>query len=311
VDVKRAIVDIDRPYLRPVCTIGNFDGVHLGHQKLLTEVTEEARRVHGTSVVITFRPHPLEVLRPGTAPALVVPYQDRLALLERLGVHAVAELHFDERLAAMEARAFVEEVIWRRLGAMSVIVGPDCQFGKGRGGNVALLAEVGLKAGFAAREVAPVVIDGVRVSSSSVREALARGDVEQAGRFLGRHFRLRGEVVHGDGRGREIGFPTANLMCAREQLVPAAAIYAGRAMVGRDMYSAAVSIGTRPTFGGRTLAIEAYLVDFQGDLYGRRIALDLVARLRGQVAFRSVTDLIAQIQADVEETGRVLGTHSG
>jgi riboflavin kinase/FMN adenylyltransferase len=300
-----------------VVTIGNFDGVHRGHRGLLARVVTEARARDARAVAITFRPHPLQVLRPERAPELLTGHDHKLDLLAGTGLDAVLDMPFTRELASWSPERFVDDVLVGALGASAVIVGRDIRFGHRNAGNLATLQQLGERLGF---EV--LVLDDVhgeasperRWSSSWARELLGAGDVGAAAEVLGRPHRVSGEVVHGDHRGRELGYPTANLGPDAEGLVPADGIYAGW-MVRLDLPAdapdrvlpAAVSIGTNPTFAGTQRRVEAYVLDRDDlDLYGEHVALELVERLRETIRFDGVEPLLDQMKDDVERAREVL-----
>lgn len=295
----------------PAVTIGNFDGVHRGHQALVRRIVERARLSAGTAAVLTFDPHPARVLAPERAPAALTTPAQKLELLAALGVEAVAVLPFTPAVAALAPEEFVRAVLAGALGARQVVVGEGFRFGRRQSGDAAGLARLGSAYGFAVEAVAPVLDDGQPVSSSRVREALARGDVDGARRLLGRAFFVDGLVVRGDGRGRSIGVPTANLEPENE-ILPASGVYAGQVRVADGSWRpAVVNRGTRPTFAGLGEALEAHLLDYDGDLYGARLRLAFAARLREERRFASPQALVAQIRDDVARARALLSSAAG
>lgn len=297
-------------------TIGAYDGLHLGHRAVIAEVRREAESRGLASAVVTFDRHPAAVVRPETAPKLLCDLDQKLELLESTGVDLVVVITFDEQRAAETAEEFVQEVLVDCLHARTVIVGADFHFGKGRGGNVALLNELGADLGFDVHGMALVDVDGQpagaeqRVSSTAIRWALAEGDVTTAAQMLGRPHEVRGLVQHGDKRGRELGFPTANVSVPGSILLPADGIYAGwLRREGGDVLPTAISLGRRPTFYETADAslLEAHVLDFAGDLYDEHVAVRFVQRLRGEAKFDSVDELVEQMQRDVAEARQVLG----
>ncbi|MCZ7420315.1 MULTISPECIES: bifunctional riboflavin kinase/FAD synthetase [unclassified Micromonospora] len=294
---------------RSVVTIGVFDGVHKGHQATIGHAVARARELGVKSVVLTFDPHPAEVVRPGSHPAVLTEPHRKAELIETLGADVLCVMPFTPEVSRLSAEAFVHDVLVEHLHAALVVVGDNFRFGHRAAGDVALLERLGRTFGFAV-EAAPLVAEsGTVFSSTYIRSCVDAGDVTAAAAALGRPHRLEGVVVRGDQRGRELGFPTANLLCHRHAAVPADGVYAAR-MIRRGQrqpLAAAVSIGTNPTFSGRERRVEAYALDFDGDLYGERLALDFVAHLRGQTRFDAIEPLIAQIAQDVERTRRVLG----
>jgi len=302
--------------VRPsVVTIGAFDGVHSGHRALLQLVRELADARGLLAVVVTFDRHPAQVVRPASAPCLLTTLEQKVELLEGTGlVDRVEVLTFDEARSRETATAFVHEVLVDRLRARLVVVGADFHFGYRRGGNVALLERMGADLGFEVLGLGLVALDGdpthTPVSSTRVRELLAAGDVAGAARLLDRPHELRGTVVRGDGRGRQLGFPTANLAVPEGLCIPADGIYAGTAHgAGDAVHPAAISIGTRPTFYSAEAPrlVEAHLLDFDGDLYGRSLALRFTARVRDQQRFADAGELVDRMRRDVAETRRLVG----
>ncbi|MEO3828633.1 bifunctional riboflavin kinase/FAD synthetase [Actinomadura sp. B10D3] len=290
---------------RSVVTIGVFDGVHRGHQRIVGAAADEARRRGLRSVVITFDPHPDEVVRPGTHPPLLATTRRRVELLEGLGTDAVVVVPFTLELSKVPPDEFVQSVLVDRLHAAHVIVGEDFRFGHKAKGNVALLRELGDKYDFTA-EGMPLVANGDTISSTYIRERLDAGDVEAAAQALGRPHRVEGVVVRGHQRGRALGFPTANLETLPHTAVPADGVYGGWLVADSDRYPAfrwpaAISIGTNPTFeGAGERTVEAYALDRDDlDLYGEHMAVDFTARIRDTLKFDSIEALIEEMHRDV------------
>jgi riboflavin kinase / FMN adenylyltransferase len=290
-----------------VVTIGVFDGVHLGHQRIVRRAAEVGAELGLPVVVVTFDPHPDEVVRPGQHPPLLGTGRRRAELLAGLGVDAVCVLPFTREFSELGPDEFVHAVLVDRLHAARVVVGEDFRFGYRAAGDVALLAELGEKYDFTAEGVPLLADNGVRISSSEIRQRLAEGDVAAAARDLGRPHRVEGVVVRGHHRGRGLGFPTANLEIAAHTAIPADGIYAGWLIsldqAGRELerWPAAISVGTNPTFDATERSVEAYALDRDDlDLYGVHVAVDFTARLRGMVRFESVDELIAQMRSDVD-----------
>ena len=295
--------------------IGNFDGVHLGHRALVLAARERATATGGAVGVLTFDPHPAKLFAPALAPPLIVSLQRRIELLAEAGAEEIVVEPFTPEFAAIEAAAFVREVLARDLGAREVVVGYDFSFGRGRKGDTRFLASEGAALGMGVTVVPPVTVSGLTCSSTKVREFALEGRVEGAAMLLGRPLEVTGPVVHGAGRGRGLGIPTANLRPEAE-LLPRPGIYAGRALLldGAGAPTAAhvcaLSIGTNPTFtrgGTSALSVEAHLLDFDGDLYERRLRLEIVHRLRDEQRFESAAALVARIHEDLSETRRVMG----
>ncbi|WP_018220649.1 bifunctional riboflavin kinase/FAD synthetase [Salinispora pacifica] len=294
---------------RSVVTIGVFDGVHRGHQAIIGHAVARARELGVRSVVVTFDPHPAEVVRPGSHPAVLTEPARKAELIEALGVDVLCVVPFTPDFSRLSAEAFAHDVLVEHLHAALVVVGENFRFGHRAAGDVALLEQLGRTFGYAV-EGAPLVAEaGTIFSSTYIRSCVAAGDVVAAASALGRPHRLEGVVVRGDRRGRELGFPTANLLCHRYAAIPADGIYAARLVRRgqREPLLAAVSVGTNPTFSGQERRVEAYVLDFDADLYGERLALDFVAHLRGQVRYDSIEPLVAQMAEDVERTRQALG----
>ncbi len=266
--------------------VGEFDGVHLGHREVIA----------GSDTVLTFEPHPLAVIRPEAAPRLLTSLKAKIELVAQLGVQELVVIPFDGRFASQSPSEFIDQVLVAKLCATHVSVGENFRFGHGAAGDTEMLAA---DARFATRVVELVEVDGEVVSSSHVRGLVSAGDVEHAARFLGAPFQMRGEVIHGDHRGRQLGFPTANIVPDDHLVCPGHGIYAARA----DGICAAVSVGVRPTFGtGRAVLVEAYLLDHEEDLYGRVMRIDFVSRLRGERRFDTTEALVEQMRIDVMQT---------
>ncbi len=298
-------------------TIGAYDGVHLGHRTVLTDLCRRAAEAGLASVVVTFDRHPASVVHPERTPKLLCDLDQKLELLAEVGVDRTVLIHFDDVRAAETAEAFVLETLVDALATRLVVVGEDFHFGHGRKGNVELLVEMGRVYGFTVDGVhlASDTPSGPPISSTRIRGLVADGAVEEAARLLGRPHRVRGTVVAGDGRGgSELGFPTANLAIPAEFAVPGVGIYAGwYERPSGDRHRAAVSVGRRPTFYGDegALLVEAYLLDFDGDLYGEDARLSFVRRLRDEAAFSSVDELVDQMHRDVADARRALDDLDG
>ncbi|HEY1370984.1 MAG TPA: bifunctional riboflavin kinase/FAD synthetase [Candidatus Binatia bacterium] len=290
---------------RPVLMLGNFDGVHLGHQALIGSAVADAKESGGRAVVFTFEPHPLKVLAPDRAPRLILTEADKLALLEFYGAETVIVQKFDMEFAHVEAEKFVDEYLVRRIGVRKVWVGKDLRFGRARKGRVEDLIRWGQQRGFGVGVVGPIEIDGHRVSSSRVRALIERGQMRQAAQYLGRFHFLSGRVIPGHGRGRDMGFPTANLEPETEA-VPLDGIYATILEVGGRRWQSATSIGVNPTFGAGPRTIESYVFDFDGDLYGSDVKLYFIERIREEKTFPSPESLAQQIEQDVANVREIL-----
>ena len=289
-----------------VVTVGFFDGVHLGHRAVLMRTAEAARERGVKAVAVTFDRHPREVLAPGSEPRLLTTVDRKAALIEEAGFDVLVVLEFTPAFSRRSAEDFIENVLVGGLHAVHCVIGANFTFGHRAAGTVELLMERGPLHGFSAERVELLGLDGRAVSSSSIREALAQGDLEWPRRALGRRFVLDGTVVTGAGRGHELGFPTANLRTWPRLLLPGRGIYAGRAFTGGDAHVAAISVGTNPTFGTEPLHVESYLLDFDGNLVGRELAVELWAYLRDEERFGTTEALADAIAGDVKRTREIV-----
>ncbi|MEU7618555.1 bifunctional riboflavin kinase/FAD synthetase [Micromonospora rifamycinica] len=293
---------------RSVVTIGVFDGVHRGHQATIGHAVARARELGIGSVVVTFDPHPVEVVRPGSHPAVLTEPARKAELIEALGVDVLCVVPFTAALSRLSPEAFVHDILVEHLHAALVVVGDNFRFGHRAAGNVELLERLGRSSGFAVEHAPLVAAAGTVFSSTYIRSRVEAGDVAAAAAVLSRPHRLEGVVVLGDQRGRELGFPTANLRCPPHAAVPADGVYAGWLVRGgTERLPAAISIGTNPTFAGRERRVEAHVLDFSGDLYGEHVALDFAAHLRGQIRYDAIEPLLVQMAEDVERTRRAVG----
>ncbi len=299
------------PFSRSVLTIGNFDGVHLAHQRLIGEAHVLAAKAAAPVVVLTFDPHPQKILAPQRAPLPLMPLTERLRILAELGVDFAAVARSEPALLSMDAETFIRDVVWDKFQPVYVVEGPSFGFGRGRKGNPELLSQLAPRYGFNVCIVPSVTVRLAQeprvVSSSLIRELLELGNIEAAAQCLGRPYALWGNVVRGQERGRTIGFPTANLATA-DQVIPGDAVYAGLTSMEQDCWKCAISVGPAATFERHERVVEAHLLDFQGDLYGRTLRVDFIARLRDQRRFESTDMLVRQLHEDVEKTQRVLQT---
>ena len=295
---------------RSVVTIGVFDGVHRGHQQLIGAAVAQGRERGLPTVLITFDPHPAEVVRPGSHPARLTSLRRRADLVAELGVDAFLVLPFTIELARMSPAEFAHEVLVERLHAAAVMVGPNFTFGHRAAGNFAVLGELGARFGFAVEGVELTTDsagDHVTFSSTYIRACIDAGDIEAAAAALGRPHRIEGVVVHGYRRGRQLGFPTANIASPPYTALPADGVYAGHFVIGSRYLPAALSVGSNPTFSGTVRTVEAYVLDVDEDFYGYGVGVDLVARLRGQERYDDMDSLVAAIKNDVARTRAVLG----
>ena len=307
----RGVDKVPGAWGRCVVTIGVFDGVHRGHQLIIARAVELAQELGVPSVVLTFDPHPMEVVRPGSHPPMLTGPRYKADLVEQLGVDVFCVLPFTVDFMRLTAAEFVHAVLVEKLHASAVVVGENFRYGHGGSGTVATLTEDGRRFGYS---VEPFPLQGTADrtwSSTYVRSCVAAGDMPSAADALGREHRVEGIIVRGDQRGREIGFPTANLEPLPWSAVPADGIYAGRLLRGKEELPAAISIGTNPTFQGDERRVESYVLDFDGDLYGEHVGLAFTERLRDTVRFDTVDALVSQMHLDVARARELVGHPKG
>ncbi len=294
----RSLADLPDDLRHGAVTIGNFDGVHRGHARLVERLLATSKVLGGPSIVFTFDPHPVRLLRPESAPPPLTWTDRKAQLLDELGVTAIIAYPTHEALLALSPAAFFQQIVQEKLAAKGMVEGPNFFFGHRRAGNIAALADLCQQARISLEIVPPVQVSGEIVSSSRVRGAIQAGDVDLARELLTRPYRVRGMVTHGAGRGAKIGFPTANLE-AIDTLLPAHGVYAARAFTSAGNWPAAVNIGPNPTFGEQALKVEAHLIGFTGSLYGQVLEVEFLSRLRSIKPFDSVAALKAQLHHDI------------
>lgn len=286
---------------RPVVALGNFDGVHLGHKKVIESAVKFSRKIKAHSAVITFDPHPQEVIAPERGLRLLTTLTEREELFLNLGVDSVVVTRFTPILRKLSYADFVRRYLVGKLGVRQIFIGYDYAFGKGRAGSVAELKQFGKQFGFGVSVVPPVKVGGEVVKSGRIRENLSRGDFARAMKLFGHPYRLTGKVVRGDGRGKTLGFPTANLKVDPRKLIPAEGVYAGFV----DGKKCVINIGSRPTFGGGKSLIEVHILNFKGNILGKTLKVDLFCRLRGEIQFSDALALIGQIKKDIARARRM------
>ncbi len=291
----------------PVTAIGNFDGVHLGHRAILKAAIDRARAAGGTAFALTFDPLPAKLLAPDRAPQLILAPDDKLELLRLSGIDGVIVLNFTLELSLLAPRDFVRDYLRGKIGVREVVVGHSVSFGHNRAGNAAMMVELGREFGFDTDIVGPVKIGGIEVSSTKVRELIGTGDLRAAARLLGRYHFLSGQVVRGRERGRTIGYPTANL-ASETECIPPDGVYAARVILGDGAYPSIANIGMRPTFSESARSIEAHIFDFTRDIYGTRIKLEPIERIRPERKFDNADALKAQIALDLSKAREILAT---
>lgn len=293
--------DIKKKHNKIVVGLGNFDGLHIGHQKLIADMIALAKKVGGTPAVFTFHPHPLTILKPEKSPPLLLSQEAKQKILAKLGVEVLLQIPFDLDFAKMSPEDFVKTVLHEELGACGVVVGYNYTFGRYGRGTPSLLEELTDLYGFELRVIPPITIEGQPVSSTLIRGMLASGEVTSAGKYLGYYPFVEGEVVSGDKRGRNLGFPTANLNIDQGLLVPANGVYLTKVHIDGESYFGVANIGVKPTFNTNNRNIEVHLLDFYKDLYGKHIKISFTRRLRQEKKFATPSELAKQIERDILE----------
>jgi riboflavin kinase / FMN adenylyltransferase len=300
-------LDEGEAFANPVLTIGNYDGLHVGHRHIISKVLAKAREISGTPMLMTFDPHPLTVLRPDASLHLITPLEEKERRLAEAGIEVLWVLPFDGVFRSIEAESFIREVLCRRLGVKALIIGYDFKFGRGGLGNVELLQKFAGECGYFFEIVPPVTLEGEKVGSNRIRKMIMEGNVERAARFLGRPYMMEGAVVKGRGRGAGIGFPTVNLATGFD-LIPARGVYVTEVAIGQEgaegmaaprAVPAVTNVGYNPTFGDGGMTIETHILDFIGDLYGQRLSVYFLKKLRDEIKFSCVDALSEQIAFDV------------
>ncbi|MGA1875668.1 MAG: bifunctional riboflavin kinase/FAD synthetase [bacterium] len=287
-----------------IVTLGNFDGIHLGHQKILRLITGRARELRVKSMVFTFEPHPLKILAPDRCPPLLTTFHEKMKLFQDSQVDIALCAHFTKEFASQHPEDFVRNILWEQLRAKEVFVGYNYAFGHGKKGGTALLEEISRQYPFRIKVVDEVRIAGEKVSSTAIRNYIQQGDLEKASLFLGRPYTLSGTVVHGSGRGKSLGYPTANIY-AGSKLIPKFGVYLVRIHIQGRIYNGLANIGQKPTFGGSPPGVEVYIFDFQSDLYQQRLEIELMRRIRDEILFPDKGCLTRQIKSDVSEAQRI------
>jgi riboflavin kinase/FMN adenylyltransferase len=298
--------EIVKPLTKPVLTIGNFDGVHKGHLALFDKVKERAKAIAGQSVVMTFEPHPLKIMRPANGPQLITHTGQKLELIEKAGIDVIVCVSFDREFAAIPARDFVNSILVKKIGIKEIVVGYDYTFGHNREGDINLLREIGNDFGFVVHLVGPIEIDHTLVSSTSIRRLVQEGRLEEARVLLGRDFEVQGTVVKGRNRGgRLLGFPTANLN-PHGELLPKTGVYAVKLLIDDAFYNGVTNVGYNPTFGDTGLTVETHVLDYSGELMGKTIKVHFIKRLRDEKTFKTLEELSSQIAQDIARAEKVL-----
>lgn len=303
--IFRSLEEIAAPFAGSAVTIGNFDGVHLGHREIFRRVKAAAAAIGGNSVIVTFAPHPMKVLAPEKSPLLINTYAEKELLIEVSGIDYLVVIPFTKEFAATTASEFARDVLVGKIGMKRLIIGYDYAFGRNREGNAEFLRQAGRELGFEVEVLEPLGNGATVYSSSLIRAMIAEGRVAEVVSLLGRHYSLAGKVVHGHSRGRGLGFPTANLETEKE-LVPRNGVYAVKVRIDETVWDGACNIGDNPTFGDAGRSIEIFLFDFEGDLYGREMRVYFVERLRDERKFADADFLVRQIAEDVARCRGIL-----
>ena len=309
INIINDIKEIKNPLKNPALTIGNFDGVHKGHLALFEKVKQIAKAISGQSVVMTFDPHPIKVMKPGNSPLLITPIKRKLKLISDAGIDVVFCISFNKQFGAISARDFVREILVDRIGVREIVVGYDYTFGSGRQGDIELLQDMGKELGFKVHVIEPIYLGQTLVSSTYIRDLVMGGDLAEAKRLLGRDYQISGIVIKGAGRGAKVlGFPTANLLPV-DELIPKKGVYAVIADIEDGSYYGVCNIGNNPTFGGNALFIETHLMDFNKDILGKEFTIKFLHRLREEKTFGSKEELADQIMKDIMRSRELFGLH--
>ena len=302
--IVRGTKNISGPFTYPVVALGNFDGVHVGHQILFKKAAEIASKKKGTSIAFTFEPHPLKVIAPEKVPPLLTHFHKKMELIEACNIDSVICADFTRQFADQRPRDFSENILKGKIGAKEVVVGFDYAFGRGREGTIPYLKKMGEEFGFVVHVVEPFQLDGLTVSSSHVRELIEAGNMESARKFLGRHYSIVGPVISGHKTGQAIGFPTANIDTSKVQ-IPGTGVYAVRMIYQNNSFGAVANIGFNPTFHRDRLSVEVHIFDFNQVIYGKEVEVEFISRIRSEIEFKSKDELVVQIKKDIE-TAKVL-----
>ncbi len=301
--------NFSRPFKKPVLTIGNFDGVHLGHQYIFRQVMEKAKQIGGETIVYTFDPHPLTILEPKRPLLLITPKAEKFRLMAEQGIEVVICAPFSKEFAKLTPEDFVKKILYEEIRIQYLFVGHDYTFGQDRRGNIALLKEMGGKLGFQVEVVGPVRVGGEIVSSTRIREFIQQGKMEEAASMLGRFYLLQGQVIPGHGRGaKKLGFPTANIK-PDNSLLPKPGIYATWSIYEGQKYASVANLGWNPTFHDQEFSMEVHIINFHQDIYGKNLRVEFVKRLRDEVTFPGPEELKKQIERDISTAQKILSTY--
>jgi riboflavin kinase/FMN adenylyltransferase len=306
-ELYKNLSDIKNPFADSYVTIGNFDGVHLGHQMLFSEVVNKAYNNKGTSIVVTFDPHPLQIVRPEIGMKLISSYEQKVELISYAGIDVLVVIPFTRDFAGTSAESFVDDILIRTIGVKELVIGYDYAFGKGRQGNIEFLKEQGKLKGFPVTVVEPYYVDDMLVSSTKVRELVNDGRMMDVKKLLGRSYQIRGTVQQGKKRGGPVvGFPTANLHISEEDLCPKHGVYVTQVVYNGKCYGGVLNIGYNPTFGENRLSAETHIFDFNQEIYGKEIKINLLKFLRSEQKFSGPAELADQIKEDIRQTKGIL-----
>lgn len=306
-EIYTDLSEIKKPFKNPIVTIGNFDGVHVGHQILFSEVVNRAYKEEGTSVAVTFYPHPLKVVRPDIGLKLISTCDQKRELIEMAGLDVLIILPFTKQMAEIPAEKFIDDILIKTIGVRQLIVGYDYALGKGREGDIPFLKEQGCRKGFPVTVVEPFYVDGILASSSKVRELVTAGEMQKVKKILGRYYQIRGQVKRGKQRGGPLlGFPTANLEIDSDDLCPRHGVYVTQVVYKGKCYGGVLNIGYNPTFSEDKISAEAHIFDFNQDIYGQDLKINLLAFLRPEKKFSGPEELAGQISEDVAQAKKVL-----
>ena len=301
--------ELDKPLENPVLTIGNFDGVHKGHLALFEMVKARARAINGRSVVMTFEPHPVKVMKPGKGLSIITPIKQKLKLISDADIDVILCIPFDKKFSSISAHDFIRDILVGAIGIRELVVGYDYSFGNNRQGDIKLLKRMGDELGFKVHTIEPIHLDRVLVSSTSIRNLIREGDLEHARVLLGRDYQISGRVTSGAGRGGKIlGFPTANLIPG-DELIPKKGVYAVIAVMDSREYFGVCNIGNNPTFGANSLTIETHMLDFKGETVGKDLTVRFMKRLRDEKSFAGIEELSAQIASNIKKARELFRLH--
>ncbi|OGL45981.1 MAG: riboflavin biosynthesis protein RibF [Candidatus Schekmanbacteria bacterium RBG_16_38_11] len=298
--IIRGLPEKEREYKNPILTLGNFDGVHLGHQEIFKRVVKRAKEIEGTSIAITFDPHPLKILAPEKCPSLITNFKEKAEILESFQIDILFSIPFTREFSSLDADDFIKKIVVDKIGPKELFIGYDFAFGKGREGDTSVLKGLGESLGFKVTVVKPIRVGEKTVSSTLIRNLIKEGNVKEASVYLGRPYSISGEVIKGHGRGKGLGFPTANINFQNE-LIPSEGVYIGEILFGEERHKSLINVGTNPTFGEDKLNVEVFILDFGRDIYGEFLKVFFQEKIRGEIRFKTPEQLIVQMQKDLKQ----------